>query len=424
MNEPTVPIAHKQRAQEPAVRCGPSRARRRLRRGRVVAAAVALVAVGVATGMSTVEGTSGRSASIRVVRSAVVPGTVPDLIWPKVGQAAVAVRGVGMVGRSPRERRVPIASLTKMMTAFVVLRDHPLSPGQSGPLIRITASDVAIYETEAVKGDSTVKVVAGETLSEYQLLEALLIPSADNIAGLLATWDAGSVGRFVAKMNATAESLGLASTHYADASGVNPLSESTAADQARLGSDLMGHAVIRGIVRRGDLRFPVVGKIWNVNPAIGDDGIQGIKSGWTLAAQGCLVTAAFRTLRHHGVLVVTAALGQPGGLWDAALVDEGLLDSATRGLVAWRVARPGATVATVTLPQRGGDISLLAPPQARFVVVWRGLKLTERISTGTGLSAHAPVGEPPGTAGGEMLVIAPWGVIAQVPLGLSVTTAS
>jgi D-alanyl-D-alanine carboxypeptidase (penicillin-binding protein 5/6) len=395
-----------------------------LRRGRVAAAALALLAVGVATAMSAADATSGRPATIRVVASAVVPGSVPDFIWPKIGQAAVAVRGVGMVGRSPRERPVPIASLTKMMTAFVVLRDHPLSPGQSGPLIRITASDVAIYETEAVEGDSTVKVVAGETLSECQLLEALLLPSADNIAGLLATWDAGSVGRFVAKMNATARSLGLASTHYADASGVNPLSESTAADQARLGSDLMGHAVIRGIVRRGDLRFPVVGKIWNVNPAIGDDGIQGIKSGWTLKAQGCLVTAAFRTLRHHGVLVVTAALGQPGGLWDAALVDEGLLDSATGGLVAWRVATPGATVATVMLPQGGGSISFIAPPQARFAIVWRGLKLTERISAGTGLSANALRGEPPGSTVGEMLVVAPWGVVAQLPLGLSVTAAS
>ncbi len=392
----------------------------------MVAAALvlALVAVGVVTAMSTVNATSGRPPAIRVVASAVVPGSVPDFMWPKVGQAAVAVRGVGMVDRSPRERRVPIASLTKMMTAFVVLRDHPLSPGQSGPLIRITASDVAIYETEAMKGDSTVKVVAGETLSESQLLEALLIPSADNIAGLLATWDAGSVGRFVAKMNATARSLGLASTHYADASGVNPLSESTAADQVRLGSDLMGHAVIRGIVRRADLPFPIVGKIWNVNPAIGDDGIQGVKSGWTLEAEGCLVTAAFRTLRHHGVLVVTAALGQPGGLWNAALVDEGLLDSATRGLVAWRVATPGATIATVTLPQGGGSISLIAPPRARFAIVWRGLKLTERISAGSGLLAKALVGELPGSTVGEMLVVAPWGVVAQLPLGLYVTAGA
>jgi D-alanyl-D-alanine carboxypeptidase (penicillin-binding protein 5/6) len=390
----------------------------------VVAAGLALVVVGVATPLSTVRAASIRSAAIRVVASAVVPGSAPEFTWPKVGQAAVAVRGVGMVGRSPRERPVPIASLTKMMTAFVVLRDHPLSPGQSGPLVRITASDVAVYEAEAVTGDSTVKVVVGETLSESQLLEALLIPSADNIAELLATWDAGSVGRFVAKMNATARSLGLASTHYADASGVNPLSESTAADQARLASDLMGHAVIRGIVRRPDLKFPVVGKIWNFNPAVGVDGIQGVKSGWTLEAQGCLVTAAFRTLRRHGVLVVTAALGQPGGLWGAALVDEGLLDSATGGLVAWRVARPGATVATVTIPQGGGSISLIAPSRARFAIVWRGLKLTERISAGTGQSANALVGEPPGSTVGEMLVVAPWGVVAQLPLEFSVAAGA
>jgi len=263
---------------------------------------------------------------------AVMPVRPPVLDWPKVGQAAVELRGVGLVGRSPRERPVPIASLTKMMTALILLHDHPLVPGESGPRFRITAADVASYDKEAVAGDSTVEVVAGEILTEYQFLEALLVPSGDNFADMIATWDAGSISRFVAKMNAMARSLGLFATHYADASGVNPASVSTASDQARLAADLMGDAVVRGIVRRPYLRFPVVRKIWNANPALGVDGIIGVKSGWTFEASGCLVTAAFRTVRHHGVLVIVAALGQPGGLWYAATVDEALLEATTRAL--------------------------------------------------------------------------------------------
>jgi len=307
-----------------------------------LAASVTAVPAGLASARPAGVGRGGpvaRAAGIaragkRAAPGGVVPVRVPVLDWPKVGQAAVVVRGVGIVGRSPAERPVPIASLTKMMTALVLLHDHPLVPGESGPRFRITAADVAMYETEAVAGDSTVEVVAGEILNEYQFLEALLVPSGDNFADMIATWDAGSISRFVGKMNTMARSLGLTATHYADASGLNPASKSTAADQARLAADLMGDAVVRGIVRRPDLPFPVVRRIWNANPALGIDGIIGVKSGWTFEASGCLATAAFRTVRHRGVLVIVAALGQPGGLWNAAAVDEALLEATTRALIS------------------------------------------------------------------------------------------
>ncbi|MGD0741950.1 MAG: hypothetical protein ABSA31_01475 [Acidimicrobiales bacterium] len=437
MSEPIVPIAQGIRGDKPSRRHRHRRTPRVGRRGRTAAALLTLAALGVAVSVpqAVVTGrhiaspvrpvgsvaASGWREAIRVVTTAVVPGAAPVLRWPEAGQAAVAVRGVGIVGRSPAERPVPIASLTKMMTAYVVLHDHPLKPGESGPDIRVTRFDVATFGAEEMAGDSTVKVVAGEILSERQLLEALLIPSGDNIAVMLADWDAGSVWRFVAKMNATARSLRLASTHYADVSGVDPASVSTAADQARLASDLMGSAVIRGIVRRADLPFPVVRSIWNANPAIGVDGIQGVKSGWTLEAKGCLVTAAFRTLHHQGVLVVSAALGQPDGLWGAAQVDEALLDATTDGLVAYRVVAPGATVVTIALRHGNASVSLVAPRRASFVVVWHGLRLTERVSTRTGVSPTDLAGEPAGSDVGSLSVVAPWGVVAELPLLLVVT---
>ncbi|MGP8064870.1 MAG: D-alanyl-D-alanine carboxypeptidase family protein [Acidimicrobiales bacterium] len=397
------------------------------RRRLVLLAVVALIVVGVVAATSSSPSrvaASGRGSSTKVkvaVKTVVVPGAYPALKWPKVGQAAVAVRGVGIVGRSPRERPVPIASLTKMMTAYVILQDHPLAPGEAGPTITVTKGDVAIFDMEESEGYSTVKVVRGESLSEYELLEALLIPSGDNIAGMLATWDAGSIWRFVEKMNATAKSLGLSSTHYADASGVNPLSVSTAADQARLAADLMGNAVVRNIVRRSHVAFPVVKAIWNANPAVGVDGILGVQSGWTLRANGCLVTAAWRTVRLHGVLVIVATLGQPDGLWNAAHVDEALLDTATASLVAYRVADPGATVTTVTLPGGVRDAVLVAPTTSSFAVVWRGLKLSERVTVAAGLAPQALANTPTGSIVGELSVVAPWGTVAKFPLRLAIT---
>src|ERR1700722_18724051 len=115
----------------------------------------------------------------------VVPGRAPVFAWAERGEGAVAVGGVGIVGASPDQRRVPIASLTKMMTALVVLRDHPLAPGQAGPTFAMGAQDVEEWERGVRAGDSVVEVRAGEVLSEYQALEALLIPSADNVADRL-----------------------------------------------------------------------------------------------------------------------------------------------------------------------------------------------------------------------------------------------
>src|ERR1035441_5651964 len=111
-----------------------------------------------------------------------------------------------------------MASVTKVMTAVIVLQDHPLGNG-SGRSFTMTAADHAAWIAAIENGDSTLDVVAGERLTERQLLEALLIPSADTIADCLARWDAGSIPAFVRKMNAMAAKLRLAHPHYADASG-------------------------------------------------------------------------------------------------------------------------------------------------------------------------------------------------------------
>ena len=114
------------------------------------------------------------------------------------------VQGVGLVGATADQTSVPMASVTKVMTAIIVLRDHPLGDG-SGPTFTMTAANHAAWIHDATHDDSNLDVVAGEHLTERQLLEALMIPSADNIADYLARWDAGSIPAFVKKMNAMAE---------------------------------------------------------------------------------------------------------------------------------------------------------------------------------------------------------------------------
>lgn len=376
--------------------------------------AVDTAAAGTRTARSNVD----PPAVTTLVSASVVPGTHTAFGWPAHGQAAVAVRGIGVVAKSPRERPVPIASLTKMMTALVILQNHPLAPHARGPLLAVTPAEVAEYANDVASGDSTLRVAVGERLDEHQLLEGLLLPSGDNVADLLARWDAGSVPAFVAKMNAEARVLGLTQTHYVDTSGVSPGSVSTAADQSVVASALMSIPVARRIVRMHQARLPIAGAIPNYNPAIGVDGIIGVKSGWTSEAGACLATAAYRTIGSRTVLVESVTLGQPGDLQAPALVDEALLDYATRVLEPYRLS----PAAPIRLQSASELATFSTASTATEAVAWPGLVLRAEIATPMKLSALAQQTSLIGTVVGSYELLAPWGVIATVPVTLESLT--
>ena len=140
--------------------------------------------------------------------------------WPAYGVSAADVGGFGVVAGPGATRPVPIASVAKVMTAYVILHDHPLTADGSGPDITVQPAEAAAYPSQVRDGDSLVPVTAGEVLTERQALQALLLPSADNIAWILARWDAGNQAAFTARMNATARQLGMADTDYTDPSGL------------------------------------------------------------------------------------------------------------------------------------------------------------------------------------------------------------
>ena len=245
-----------------------------------------------------------------LARSPVSLGAVP---WPEAGVSAADITGLGVAAGPGAHRRVPIASVAKVMTAYVVLRDHPLSPGQQGPDIVVQAAEAAAYPAEVRSGDSLVPVTAGERVSERQALEALLLPSADNMAWILARWDAGNQAGFLARMNATARALGMTATRYTDPSGLAASTVSSAADQAVLGAAAMHQPALAAIAAMRSAVIPVAGLVRNLNTLLGQDGIAGLKTGSDSAAGGCVLLASWRDVRGGGrLLIVAAVLGQPG----------------------------------------------------------------------------------------------------------------
>lgn len=220
-----------------------------------------------------------------------VPGTTrADIAWPKSGSAALIVPSLG-VTMSHNNSLMPIASLTKMMTAYVVLKKLPLRLGESGPCVSVSATDVATYEAMIQSDQSNALVSVGEQLCEIDLLEGLLVHSANNYSVMLADMVSGNTTDFVALMNQTAASMGLVGTHYVDPSGYDPGSVSTALDQGLLAQQLMKSPLVRSIVDQTSVTLPVAGTVGSYTPYVGVDHVIGVKSGRTLAAGGCDVMA-------------------------------------------------------------------------------------------------------------------------------------
>lgn len=296
----------------------------------------------------------------------VLPGAPPRPAWPGRAEAVVGTPGAGILATHGGTRPRPIASLAKIMTAYVVLRDHPLRPGHAGPRVAVSSADVAVYRRDARQGQSVVKVAAGEPLNEWHALAALLIPSGNNIADLLAAWDAGSRSAFVAKMNGQARSLGLRGTHYADPSGVDPATVSTAADQFRLALRALRMPVFRQIVALPQVRLPVAGLVYNVNSSLGHLGIDGVKTGSTAAAGGCLVFSARRRIAGRPASVVGAVLGvpasraQPSELAGVITASERLLRSIGGSLERVDVVRPGTVLGRVRAAWGAGTAAVAA----------------------------------------------------------------
>jgi serine-type D-Ala-D-Ala carboxypeptidase (penicillin-binding protein 5/6) len=323
------------------------------------------------------------------------------LAWPSQGEAAVGVQGVGLIAAHGSRRSTPIASIAKVMTAYLVLHDHPLHASGGGPQITARPADVAAYRADRAAGQSVVAVRAGERLTERQALQGLLLPSGNNIATLLARWDAGNERAFVAKMNKLARALGLAHTRYTGASGVKASTVSTAADQARLAMRAMNIPAFRQTVAMADATLPVAGRQYNKDALLGHGGIVGIKTGTTSRAGGCFVFAAHDQLGGRSITVVGAVLHQVADRAQPSTIDAafhatmGLLASTRRVVVKHRVVKRGAVLAWMKAPWT--DRTALRAAKSASLIGWPGLRI-HTIATARHLAAPVDANQEVATA--------------------------
>ena len=318
------------------------------------------------------------------------------LPWPTTGQSAIAVPSIGIDVTSGPEQPVPVASLTKLMTAYVVLHDHPLGSGQDGPSITMGQADVDDFDGDATHDQANAQVTVGEVLTERQMMGGLLVHSADNYASTLARWDAGSVPAFVAEMNRAAAQLGMDHTHFADPSGFDPASQSTAGDLLKVAAPDMDNPTFASIVQMASITLPVAGTISTYTPLLGVQGVIGVKSGFTVAAGGCDVLAVLRRVHGLPVLILSAVTGQisPNVLPSAGLRALNLANAVGTSIGSTSIIRSGTIVAHVTVAGRTVDAAV---ESSGTVLSWPGVETTRILVSTRWVTAGAKRGTRIGT---------------------------
>jgi D-alanyl-D-alanine carboxypeptidase (penicillin-binding protein 5/6) len=305
-----------------------------------------------------------------------VQGTAPPIKWPSAGSAAIGASGLGFIASSGNEKPVAAASVAKVMTALVILTDKPLRMDQKGPSITITDADVQSYQTDLANKESVVEVRVGETLTEIELLEGLLIPSANNFAETLARWDAGSIDSFVVLMNKRAGDLHLTQTTFADVSGASPGTVSTPSDLMALGMAAMKLEVFAQIVAMSQADLPVAGTVYNVDGVLGQSGVVGIKTGSGLAGGANFLFAAAAQVDGHPLTMYGCVMGQPT-LSRAFAAAKVLIASLQAGLHVRRVIVKNQAVASYVTPW-GGQADLISTVDVDLVE-WPGMILRQRL---------------------------------------------
>ncbi|GKQ36697.1 D-alanyl-D-alanine carboxypeptidase [Streptomyces sp. A012304] len=340
-------------------------------------------------------------------------GSKLSLPWPDEGQGWMDVDGIGTMDTFGKQTPVAIGSVAKTMTAYVVLKSHPLKPGEEGPNITVDAT----AETEGgyyKAGESTLNSVkAGDKLSLKQALSAVMIPSANNIARLLARWDAGSEAAFVKKMNAAAKELGMTATTYTDPSGLKETTVSTAEDQVKLGNAVVKNPALVAITSAASWTDPSGTYFSNYNELPFLMGAIGIKTGSTTAAGGNLLFASRKEVGGETVTIVGAILGQhkPTILKTVNRVSRTALTAAQNALISAKTLKKGDVVGYVDDGLGGRTPVVVTEDVTR--VGWAGL--TTKLSFASGEVPHTAKA---GTQVGTLTVGDGSGGAVKVPVAL------
>lgn len=295
----------------------------------------------------------------------------PAMTWPADGaKAAIGADGYGSLVSNTGTAPIPTASIAKVITALAVLRQKPIEVGQSGPTLTLTEADVNSYRNYLAQEGSVNLVAAGEQITQYQALQAILLPSSNNMADTLAIWAFGSLPAYQEFANKYVKQLGLAHTTVGpDASGLSPLTTSTPSDLVRLGIAAMREPVIAEIVNQRSADIPVAGTIYNNNRMLGTGGVNGLKTGYSDQALGCILFAANYSPDGKTTLTIVGVVMGAKNLRQAFVDGTALLEAAKKNFSKEEVIQKGQPIGSAYVPWLRTTVQLYAE-DSTSAVVW------------------------------------------------------
>jgi len=293
---------------------------------------------------------------------------VPELTLPNYGASAIAALDrQGVLASAGSEDPLPIASITKIITSLVVLDAKPLAVDEAGPTITFGQPDLDYYSTQQAQFGLVWPVYDGQQLSQRNVMNVVLLASANNYAQSLAHWAFGSDEAFTAAAAEWLKAQGLEHTTLTEASGIQETNRSTAGDLTELARLAIQNPVIAEIVSTPSAEVPGLGTVSNRNQLLGIDGVDGIKTGTLEDDWACLLFSADVIVGGEAKTFVGVVLGGPDHPTVAAAIRE-LIADATAGYSEVTLAQDGDEFAEYDTPW--GDETAAVASSTVSRVVW------------------------------------------------------
>lgn len=293
------------------------------------------------------------------------PGSVT---LPGIGGAAIAAADGDQIfaGRELDTPRV-LASITKVITALVVLEAYPIESGASGASLTLTAADGALPARYRAMNGTIAPAPPGTVVTQRQVIELMMVRSANNYAETLALWAFGSIDAYLAAARSWLDDHGLNGISVGDSTGFSLQNTGTPRDLVELARVALENEVIVEAAAQPSVSVPGVGTFETTNLALGLAGVSGIKTGTLDGIGANLLFSSTIAVGEQPVDVVGVVLG---------LADQGAVAAAVQTLVGTAsddfrtvtLAEPGTPVATYTAPW--GDRAQLVVAEAESALVW------------------------------------------------------
>ena len=403
-------MAHEQEFSSRRDRIDPAVRRARRRRGLIISAA------GVVLLLAATGGYVGWALTAPVnppaVTSQIPPVPVGDaaaIAAVPAAASAISISGAdaylgeeaeGIWSSSGTADPLPIASITKLITALVILDAVPLaSADDPGPTITFGKADHDLYDRYYVQGATIAPMPTGTSMSLHDALATMLIPSASNYAEALSSRIFGSQNAFLAATRDWLSAHGLTGTTITEPTGLSPRNTSTTADLLAIGKLAAANPTIAQIVATPSISLHGAGQLYNTNGLLGTSGITGLKTGTLGEGTYSLLYTATLVVGTADPLAVTGVVlgGPTRESVNASVI--AALDSIRAGFHEVPVATSGQEVGTISTPW--GSTARLVIGEDAAVFTWSDTPIvaTMKIETPPTYRDGTVVGKITWTAG-------------------------